>query len=89
MKIAETIKEIRNRLNLSQKEMAAVLGVTFATVNRWENDRCEPTQIAIKGIKSLCEKNHIDFSEFEGNLIFIGTEKVTLKLREVNMGFLT
>lgn len=78
MRIAETIKQIRNRLNLSQKEMAAALGVTFATVNRWENDRCEPTQIAIKGIKFLCEKNHIDFSEFEGNLIFIGTEKVTL-----------
>ena len=47
MRIAKTIKEIRNHLSLSQKEMAAALGVTFATVNRWENDRCEPTQIAI------------------------------------------
>ncbi len=37
MRIAETIKEIRNRLNLSQKQMSAALGVTFATVNRWEN----------------------------------------------------
>lgn len=59
MRIAETIKEIRNRLNLSQKQMSAALGVTFATVNRWENGRCEPTQIALKGIKSLCEENHI------------------------------
>lgn len=78
MKTANTIKEIRNRLNLSQKEMAEALGVTFATVNRWENGRCEPTPIAIKGIKSLCEKSHLDFSEFEGNLVFVGTGKVTL-----------
>ncbi|MHB1453663.1 MAG: DUF3990 domain-containing protein [Saccharofermentanales bacterium] len=78
MRISETIKEIRNRLNLSQKEMAAALGVTFATVNRWENDHSEPAKIAIKGIRALCEKNHIEFSEFEGNPDFIGNEKVIL-----------
>ena len=36
MKSPEMIKEIRFRLNLSQSELAEKLGVSFATVNRWE-----------------------------------------------------
>ena len=78
VRTSETIKEIRNRLHLSQKEMAVALGVSFATVNRWENGRCEPSRIAMNGIRSLCEKNHMEYSEFEGNPDFIGNEKVIL-----------
>ena len=36
MNIMDQIKEIRLRLHLSQAELAAKLGVSFATVNRWE-----------------------------------------------------
>lgn len=78
MKSSETIKEIRSRLNLSQSELAAKLGVSFATVNRWENARCEPSQIALKAIKNLCSDNTIDFSQFEGNQIICTNEVVTL-----------
>jgi transcriptional regulator with XRE-family HTH domain len=39
----ETIKELRARLQLTQETFARILGVSFATVNRWENGKAEPT----------------------------------------------
>lgn len=78
MRISDIVKEIRNRLNISQLQLAQKLGVSFATVNRWENNRCEPTLIALNGLKSICADNHIDYSEFEGNAILVLNETVTL-----------
>lgn len=78
MKSSEIIKEIRSYLNLSQSELANVLGVSFATVNRWEKGRCEPSQIAVNAIKNLCANSKIDFSQFEGNHIIRTNETVTL-----------
>lgn len=78
MKSSEIIKEIRSRLNLSQSELAEKLGVSFATVNRWEKGHCEPSQIAVNTIKNLCANNNIDYSQFEGNKIISSNEVVTL-----------
>ncbi len=33
----DLILEIRNRLNASQEDLARMIGISFATVNRWEN----------------------------------------------------
>jgi len=78
VKSSEIIKEIRSCLNLSQSELAETLGVSFATVNRWEKGRCEPSQIAVNAIKNLCANNKIDFSRFEGNHIISTNEIITL-----------
>lgn len=78
MNIMDQIKEIRLRLHLSQAELAAKLGVSFATVNRWENGRCEPSKIAVNAIKNLCAENDIDFSQLEGTSIITSNEIVTL-----------
>lgn len=78
MRNSEIIKEIRSCLGLSQSELAEKLGVSFATVNRWENSRCEPSQIALNAIKRICADNNIDFSQFEGNHIISINETVTL-----------
>ena len=53
MKSSDQIKEIRSRLNLSQSELAERLGVSFATVNRWEKGHCEPSQIAVNAQKTI------------------------------------
>src|SRR5262245_8652540 len=37
------IKELRERLALTQEIFARILGVSFATVNRWENGKTVPT----------------------------------------------
>lgn len=78
MRSSEIIKEIRACLNLSQIELAERLGVSFATVNRWERGRCEPSPIAVNAIKGLCADNKIDFSQFEGTRVIRTNETVTL-----------
>ncbi len=60
MNYAVLIKEIRDELLLTQTELAEILNVSFASVNRWENGRTEPTIKAKRRIKELCIKNHIE-----------------------------
>lgn len=45
------IRELRRHLNLSQERFAASLGVSFKTVNRWENGRSTPSPMALNLIK--------------------------------------
>lgn len=78
MKHSDIIKSIRAKLNLSQADLAEKLGVSFATVNRWEKGHCEPSQIALNAIKSLCAQSNIDFSQYEGNSYSIGDGSVVL-----------
>lgn len=37
--IGNIIKEIRQELNLSQEKFASKLGVSFSSLNRWENHK--------------------------------------------------
>lgn len=50
---AESIKELRTKMTLSQIELAQVLGVSFASVNRWETGKHEPTIKIKRKIKAL------------------------------------
>ena len=50
---AHLIRELRNRLGLTQEKLAAKLGVTFPTINRWENGRAKPSPLALKQIEEL------------------------------------
>lgn len=52
---AEEIKNLRTRLGYSQQDMAAFLGVSFATVNRWENGKAKPQKDRIERLRSLLE----------------------------------
>ncbi len=47
------IKKLRKSLGLTQEEMAKRLGVSFTSVNRWENGQTQPTQLAKRQIESL------------------------------------
>ena len=53
---ARLIKVIRDRLLVTQSELAQMLGVFFATINRWENGHHEPTIKAKRKIRELCKK---------------------------------
>jgi type I restriction enzyme M protein len=50
------IRDLRNRLNLSQEQLAQQLNVSFATVNRWENGRAEPQGSARVALGTLLEE---------------------------------
>ena len=43
MEWSKEIKQLREYLCLSQTEFAQLLGVSFVSVNRWENGHFEPT----------------------------------------------
>ncbi len=42
VKISETIRELRSRQKLSQEAFARTIGVSYPTVNRWENGKAAP-----------------------------------------------
>jgi len=47
------VKRLRNRLGLTQVELADRLGVAFATVNRWENGQAAPSSLSWREIERL------------------------------------
>ena len=47
------IRIIRAKFGLTQEQFAAKLGVTFASVNRWENGRVTPSRLALRQIEDL------------------------------------
>lgn len=54
------IKLLRQKLILSQQELADLLGVSFSSVNRWEKGHHEPTIKAKRKIVELCKQNNIE-----------------------------
>jgi len=63
MTFAQKLLIVRKRLLLSQEALAKELGVSFATVNRWEVGKCEPSYKAQKAIFDFCQKNRIDWNK--------------------------
>jgi putative transcriptional regulator len=51
--MARLVRELRELTGLTQEKFAAKLGVTFPTINRWENDRAKPSPLALEKIESL------------------------------------
>ena len=50
------IKEIRKQLELSQEDLARELGVSFATINRWENGQTSPSKLAKKQFNDFVDQ---------------------------------
>jgi transcriptional regulator with XRE-family HTH domain len=49
---AALVRETRKRLGLTQVQFAQALGVSFQSVNRWENCKTKPLPIVLKQIES-------------------------------------
>ena len=62
---ADQVKYVRKQLRYSQKKLADLLRVSFSTVNRWENYRHEPSQLAQNSFYEFCESNFIDVKELQ------------------------
>lgn len=46
--IGNVIKALRLELKLSQEKFAGELGVSFTSLNRWENHKTMPSTLALK-----------------------------------------
>ncbi|MBO3458593.1 helix-turn-helix domain-containing protein [Aetokthonos hydrillicola Thurmond2011] len=52
-RVSALIRELRQLTGLTQEQFAIVLGVTYTTVNRWENGRIQPSPLALKQIQAM------------------------------------
>jgi len=59
MTLSKFIKDVRKQLSLSQQQLANALNVNFSTINRWENEKAVPSNLAQKSFFDFCENNFI------------------------------
>ncbi len=50
-----SIRDLRRNLRMTQEEFAHTLGITVATVNRWENGHAKPSKLARRAIERLVQ----------------------------------
>ena len=54
--VAAMIREVRQRIGVSQEKFAAKVGVSFPTVSRWERQKVIPSPLALDRIKELLQQ---------------------------------
>ena len=59
----KAVKDLRDKLIMTQAEFAKMFGVSFTSINRWENGLNRPTTTARKKIVELCKENNIELKE--------------------------
>ena len=57
--VPRILKTIRKTLNLTQEQLAHRLGVSFVTVNGWENGKRNPSPLARRQIEQLIRETQI------------------------------
>ena len=50
---AEAVRTLRTRLNLTQEDFAARVGVRTSTVSHWETGHTRPTRLAVRALDAL------------------------------------
>jgi putative transcriptional regulator len=65
MTFAESIRITRTKLRLTQEELAHELGVSFATVNRWENGSYNPSRLAQKAFHDFCKDKSVCIEDYD------------------------
>ena len=60
MKYDLKIKELREVLLITQQELADLLGVTNITVNRWENNKSNPSIKEKRKLVKMFKENKIE-----------------------------
>ena len=69
------IKDLRKKNNLTQSELASLLGVTFQAVSKWENGKSIPDILLLKQIS---EKFNVDL-----DYLLSGKEKEKIKNKKI------
>lgn len=61
--MGDIVRRLRQKLGLTQEELAHELGITVGTVNRWENGRFRPSKLARSTILEFARKHGITLEE--------------------------
>jgi len=63
MDFSQKVRYVREKLNISQEELARSLNVSYATINRWENSKNKPVRMAQAAFSDFCNKHGISFDD--------------------------
>ena len=63
MEFKDKVIYARAKLKMTQAVLAKELGVSFATINRWENGTTRPTKTAIINFNEFCEDKNLKIKE--------------------------
>lgn len=63
MNFSDKVKFVRNKLGLSQTDLAAHLGSSYAMINRWEGGLVQPSKSKIQMFEKFCAEKGIIFPE--------------------------
>lgn len=63
MSFSEKVKAVRSKLKLTQEELAHKLGVSFATVNRWESGSYRPSKMGQRVFEEFLRKNKVNLGD--------------------------
>jgi transcriptional regulator with XRE-family HTH domain len=50
---ANQIRDLRKRMDLTQQQLAGLLGVSFVTLNRWENGQSKPSAMGLAKLQKI------------------------------------
>ena len=76
------ILEIRSRMNVSQDDLAKMIGISFATVNRWENGHSTPNKAAQLRLYDVCKEKSVDLDSPYNKLQWMGEEYLLDELKD-------
>jgi putative transcriptional regulator len=51
------VKSLRRSLSLTQEQLAKALGVSWATINRWERHKTRPSPLALEKLNRFIAQN--------------------------------
>jgi transcriptional regulator with XRE-family HTH domain len=54
--IGKIVRALRQARGLTQEQFAQKLGVTFPTVNRWENSKATPSPLAMQKLNRMVNR---------------------------------
>ena len=73
----DLILEIRNQLKVSQEDLAKMIGISYATVNRWENGHSTPNKAAQLRLYDICRERGVDLESMIRKKIEKAAQKVS------------
>ncbi len=60
MEFASMVRQVRKELGPSQEQLARALSISYSTVNRWENGKSKPSQMAKELFFAFCMSKNIN-----------------------------
>ncbi len=65
MEYKDILKALRDKMIITQEELASLLGVSAISVNRWENGHHIPTTKVKRKIMELLKENKLEVLQHE------------------------